>query len=463
MPLYHLTDETMEHIEPGGRRVILHRIQADDNFYIRRCDPQTGSSRNELVVLGDLGGWVEQTYNLEGEPADPDQGGAWIDRHSIVLGSARIQDYALVENYSLVTGASIVGGDSWITGGGVHSGRITDSLIHSSRVGWEVPRDRPSISTVVRNASLRNSSIMAGTDVRGVYVQDFEATEELFIRRTDCETDRIYPRTASQPLPEPDFVSGGAGTPFGVEFECERVDSLNPDYPEVSRHRIAQLLNEAGVEAQPGDYSGREYHTTQVKHDGSLRDGVEVVTRILKWESLQAMSEIETICKILRDEGYRSAHRTCGCHVHIDLGTANPLNVVYAYVWAQKVIDESYISPSRSNANYAQHLDRYNIERAEEGSFNWDRSKVINPGWYSERGTFEFRQRNGTTLPRQIAEWIALLMSLISFAQAHDTDEMKLLSRMPATSKTQLLDALAPYTTEVTQAYLTRDVPALLV
>ena len=90
-PKYRLTDETIVH---DGKTVF--RIEALRDF--------------ENVAAGDLGGFVESEYNLSHD------GNCWVGRNSVVFGSARVIDDAVVKNNSVVSGNARIAGQSSVVG-----------------------------------------------------------------------------------------------------------------------------------------------------------------------------------------------------------------------------------------------------------------------------------------------------------------------------------------------------------
>ena len=88
---YELTDETKRSC--GG--TVLHRIRALRDFTI---------SNKEKVNAGDLGGWIENEYNL----TQHGNGNAWVCGEAQVFGSARVSGSALIYGSAVVSGSARV-------------------------------------------------------------------------------------------------------------------------------------------------------------------------------------------------------------------------------------------------------------------------------------------------------------------------------------------------------------------
>ena len=86
---YELTEETKR--SRGG--TVLHRIRAVKNFT---------NTHGEEVHAGDLGGWIENEYNLS------QRGNAWVCGEEQVFASARVFDEALIYGSAEVSGSALV-------------------------------------------------------------------------------------------------------------------------------------------------------------------------------------------------------------------------------------------------------------------------------------------------------------------------------------------------------------------
>ena len=88
---YELTDETKRSFDG----TVLHRIRALRDFTI---------SNKEKVNAGDLGGWIENEYNL----TQHGNGNAWVCGEAQVFGSARVSGSALIYGSAVVSGSARV-------------------------------------------------------------------------------------------------------------------------------------------------------------------------------------------------------------------------------------------------------------------------------------------------------------------------------------------------------------------
>lgn len=90
-------------ITVDGMPVNVYRIEAT-------CDFKTVEGGE--VLAGDMGGWVENAYNLSQD------GQAWVDNNAVVYGSGRVEDDALVADDAIcegvVSGSAVVRGHAKI-------------------------------------------------------------------------------------------------------------------------------------------------------------------------------------------------------------------------------------------------------------------------------------------------------------------------------------------------------------
>lgn len=110
---YRLWTLTNEQKIASDQRTVLHRIQATKDFnYVFGID----------VVKGELGGWIENEYNLEGN--------SWVGDNAEVFGRAMVIDSAVIDNAIVKDDARVVN-DSCIAGNAqvTDVGCITNSII----------------------------------------------------------------------------------------------------------------------------------------------------------------------------------------------------------------------------------------------------------------------------------------------------------------------------------------------
>lgn len=110
---YRLWTLTNEQKLASDQRTVLHRIQATKDFnYVFGVD----------VVKGELGGWIENEYNLEGN--------SWVGDNAEVFGRAMVIDSAVIDNAIVKDDARVVN-DSCIAGNAQVSdvACITNSVI----------------------------------------------------------------------------------------------------------------------------------------------------------------------------------------------------------------------------------------------------------------------------------------------------------------------------------------------
>lgn len=114
------------------------------------------------------------------------------------------------------------------------------------------------------------------------------------------ENHRLYPYDYS---PEPDFHGMATNNRYyglEIEVDCDRWGKYDVDFD--------------GLMEELEAYNDLIY----CKYDGSLHNGVEIVTHPCSYQYLMEKPYIREICQVTLDHGYRSHHTTtCGLHVHI--------------------------------------------------------------------------------------------------------------------------------------------------
>lgn len=234
-----------------------------------------------------------------------------------------------------------------------------------------------------------------------------------------------------------------SGRTFGVEIETVGI----------STDRARSALAEAGIDgARRTSYSDHEYGEWMAKPDCSLASpngqSAEIVSPILTWGDLDSYRQIEVVCEALRDAGAR-INSSCGLHVHVGIGDLTRpelVSVARVYTAGQYSIDAN-VSPSRRDGEWAHYLPSFTTPDARPGrntyyGATWnafassfirdghvqvDRRSTVNLMPYSDRGTVEFRQRNGSLSARKILTWAGLMVSIVK-AGAEDESRSDLVA-----------------------------------
>jgi hypothetical protein len=257
---------------------------------------------------------------------------------------------------------------------------------------------------------------------------------------------------------------------YGVEIECYVPRNIG-------QQGVADALRALGVNAQTAAYSGRAYDRWQIKTDCSLSraphgyTGIEVVSPILTWDDDASADQVRLVSEYLVGIDAQ-VNATCGGHVHVSVGhlTAHGLaNLVESYYSNLGPIGEGIAASRRNGTGYAS-FNR-SIDRAISdirsggtryaGSIGYH-SNVINADWYSQRGTLEFRQREGSVNHYKIMGWVGFIVALIR--EADDRAEAGTLHAETFTTADQMTAYLIEggYLTEVLRDwFLKRSVPRI--
>jgi hypothetical protein len=186
---------------------------------------------------------------------------------------------------------------------------------------------------------------------------------------------------------------------FGIELEIKGSDST---------YAVRTKLHEAG------------FTLWQVVYDGSVDDGVEVVSP--KLQGAQGLAEVEKVVNFLRGMGMFVDHQ-CGFHVHVDasgLSGYTLANIVKRYAAFESTIDSWMTDERRANKNgYLRSCGLLNLSSHEAptpvaNQLGGNRYYKVNLSAYLRHGTVEFRQHYGTLSVEEIQGWIQFCINFVN-------------------------------------------------
>lgn len=255
---------------------------------------------------------------------------------------------------------------------------------------------------------------------------------------------------------------------FGIEIECYIPAS-------VGHAGVARALRAAGLNAQEAAYSGRNYDRWQIKSDASLQEaprgyvGVEVVSPVLTWGDATHEDAIRTVSEYLVSIDAK-VNRTCGGHVHMSVGhlSANGLaTLVETYTHNLHAI-APLIAPHRRDGGRWAGIDAPhmlngaamirrdgNVAQVQRIGHH---ACVINPDWYGQRGTLEFRHRDSTINHYKWLGWVGFLVSLVRYAEENDMPTV-----WGSTDSMLAAQIESEYLTETLRDWALRNVPEIAV
>lgn len=206
-------------------------------------------------------------------------------------------------------------------------------------------------------------------------------------------------------------------TTFGMEFEVEGI----------SPRRASEYLNAGGVAC---DYVDSDIHETHDSwksvHDGSLNNGAEVVSPILRPSRL---NEAHKVAKILKDAGARTS-TTAGFHIHLGARAFdNARESLPLFVLNYYAVHHAFaplVAPSRTNGNrYCRVLSRDEAEKQAQylrdgnmGAYNGDRYCSLNLDALERHSTIEVRLHQSTLNGVKAIAWAKLMDALLKTANA---------------------------------------------
>ena len=208
---------------------------------------------------------------------------------------------------------------------------------------------------------------------------------------------------------------------FGVEIE----------FVGVSRARVAQALQNAGIDAQDAGYTHQTTDYWKLVSDASLSDRSgytgELVSPILQGAS--GFEELRKVCEVLNSLDGLGVNRSCGLHVHLDCRdmTAPELQTVFSrYADFEEQINSIMPRSRRGESRWCRSIvsQKTRIENCEgkyELASAMGRYFKVNMTNVATRGAVEFRQHSGTTDFRKISNWIIFLQQFVERSIAMTT------------------------------------------
>lgn len=198
---------------------------------------------------------------------------------------------------------------------------------------------------------------------------------------------------------------------FGIELEIVGI----------SKDAAIKALKAVRIQVNAEAYNHTTKNYWKIVPDGSVANGFEVVSPILKGET--GIEEAEIVARALEDAG-AYANRTCGFHVHFDandLGMEHIKKIVRRYAAHEAEIDAFMPKSRRGNANqYCQSLNgmlghAFDAATTTQALVSSQPSRYykVNLKSYQRHGTIEFRQHSGTVNAMKICTWIRFLAEFI--------------------------------------------------
>ena len=199
---------------------------------------------------------------------------------------------------------------------------------------------------------------------------------------------------------------------FGTEIELTGITQAH----------AVRVLRLVGCDAREEEYNHVTRTWWKIVPDGSVRDGFEVVSPILRGQ--RGVSEVMTVVTALDDAGGR-VDRRCGLHVHLDgsgLELEQMRSVIRRYARYENEID-AFMPPSRrGDGNQYCHSMRPFVEQE---SFTRarsvrqlvqaqpDRYYKVNLKSLEVHRTLEFRQHSGTLNAMKIQNWLTFIDAFV--------------------------------------------------
>ena len=222
---------------------------------------------------------------------------------------------------------------------------------------------------------------------------------------------------------------------YGIEIEMSWGASTRP-----SQAVVARALRNAGLTASAAGYSPTPTEGWKVVSDGSVFNGHEVVSPILR--GLDGKEQLKKAMQAGKDIGAQT-DASCGVHVHHgihDFSAKQMANILELYRNTEPTIDK-LVAFSRRNTQWARTMNsgvtyfenattRLNGEwtsaahdTAAKQSIcrqivpDFDRYKKVNMMSYLRQGTVEFRQHQTSLNAIRIWNWVVFTQMIVESAK----------------------------------------------
>lgn len=238
---------------------------------------------------------------------------------------------------------------------------------------------------------------------------------------------------------------------FGIEIEFKT---------SASQQDVVNAISDAGFPAMGANYSDRANGRWQVKPDGSVRGGWEIVSPVLTLE--QVRLSIPAIMARVQALPNARVDAECGLHVHIAGFEGAEFyairNMVRRYINFEDTLDAMQPADRRGDnayytrSNIGPFVRAANGNRAAALNMVWDKVQRANTRadlvrlfcgmeryWkvnlqsLARHGTIEVRHHAGTIDPDAIVNWVRFLDAFTRVAM----EQQRLWKRPPATPETQ--------------------------
>ena len=218
--------------------------------------------------------------------------------------------------------------------------------------------------------------------------------------------------------PEPIFYGQGSRY-FGVELEIDEAGES-----ERNALTLCNLVN------NPDEL-------IYIKHDGSLDDGMELVTNPMTLEFHLNQMPWSALLEKAKDLGYRSHQaKTCGLHVHVNRTAFGETEeeqdecIARVLYFFEKHWEELLKFSRRTQSQLKQWADRYGLkehpkEILDHAKGNYERYTCVN---LTNRSTIEFRLFRGTLKFNTVAATLQLLDRICDVALYFTDEEIKAMS-----------------------------------
>ena len=222
---------------------------------------------------------------------------------------------------------------------------------------------------------------------------------------------------------------------YGIEIEMSWGASTRP-----SQAVVARALRNAGLNASAAGYSHTTTEGWKVVSDGSVFNGHEVVSPILR--GLDGKEQLKKAMQAVKDIGAQT-DASCGVHVHHgihDFSAKQMANILQIYRNNEPTIDK-LVAFSRRNTQWARTMNsgvtyfenattRLNgdwtsatHDTAAKQSIcrqivpDFDRYKKVNMMSYLRQGTVEFRQHQTSLNAIRIWNWVVFTQMIVESAK----------------------------------------------
>jgi hypothetical protein len=167
-----------------------------------------------------------------------------------------------------------------------------------------------------------------------------------------------------------------------------------------------------------------------VVHDGSIQDGIEIVSHPFSWQSYKKTREQwDDLLNYVKSKGWSGEGKRCGFHVHMTKNAFQPFQLYkfLKFFYEEKNKPFVYVMAGRKATSYSI-ISKKDVENLPKVAKNKKNEPAEGSHYHAvnlnNHDTVEVRLFKGLTEPFEFHKNIEFLMALFEFSRDHKPTQM---------------------------------------